>query len=343
MQIGTVDSVNWQSKTEDFAIKLAIDKQFQPLLKKPKVFWRNSAVDISASLAGIDVAVAPLQGALKGSISLGLLDSNDKVSNTTPLKLYESKQLALSQAQAIRLTLPASSKLTAKAAIRYQGHQVGEVSQVKLNADLNTLTASAYLYGEYAEHFSRSDCEYHLVDAQISLAGIKAPETLITGPYIGVLPGKGSQKATQFVANLAASSYANVAEDALKFILEDTSLGSMKVGTPIFFRGIKVGQIDGYSLSTQGNSVLMQAHIEAQYSHLVNQSSQFWDASGIKVDVGLFSGAQIEAGSLETLLAGGINVATKDTTQEGNHLATGTVLRLQHKAENEWQQWAPAQ
>lgn len=342
MQIGTVDSVNWQSKTEDFAIKLAIDKQFQPLLKKPKVFWRNSAVDISASLAGIDVAVAPLQGALKGSISLGLLDSNNKVSHTS-LKLYDSKQLALTQAQTIRLTLPASSKLAAKAAIRYQGHQVGEVSQVKLNADLNTLTATAYLYGEYAEHFSQSDCEYHLVDAQISLAGIKAPETLITGPYIGVLPGKNSQKATQFVVNLAATSYANVAEDALKFVLEDTNLGSMKVGTPIFFRGIKVGQIDGYSLSTQGNSVLMQAHIEPKYSHLVNQSSQFWDASGIKVDVGLFSGAQIEAGSLETLLAGGINVATKDTTQGNNRLAAGTVLRLQHKAENEWQQWAPAQ
>ncbi|WP_297896939.1 MlaD family protein [Shewanella sp.] len=343
MQIGTVESVSWQSKSEDFAIKLAIDKQFQPLLQKPKVFWRNSALDISASLAGIDVALAPLQGALKGSISLGLLDKTTTEPNTAALKLYENQQLALAQAQAIRLTLPASAKLAAKAAIRYQGHQVGEVSQVKLNTDLNTLTATAYLYGEYAEHFSRSDCEYYVVEAQISLAGIKAPETLITGPYISVLLGKNGQKTTQFTANMVEGSYANVPEDALKFTLEDTNLGSMKIGSPIFFRGIKVGQIDGYGLSTQGNSVLMQAHIEPQYSHLVNQSSQFWDASGIKVDVGLFSGAQIETGSLETLLAGGINVATKDTTQDDNRLVTGTVFRLQHKAENEWQEWAPAQ
>lgn len=342
MQIGSVESVNWQSKTEDFAIKIAIDKQFQPLVQKPKVFWRNSAVDVSASLAGIDVAVAPLQGALKGSISLGLLDSSTAEPNAA-LKLYESKQLALAQAQAIKLTLPASAKLAAKAAIRYQGHQVGEVTQVKLNADLTTLTAMAYLYGDYAKHFSRSDTEYHMVDAQISLAGIKAPETLITGPYIGVLPGKSNQKASQFQAKLVESSYANVAEDALKFTLEDSNLGSMKVGTPIFFRGIKVGQIDGYSLSSQGNSVLMQAHIEPQYSHLVNQSSQFWDASGIKVDVGIFSGAQIEAGSLETLLAGGINVATKETTQAGNRLSQGAVIKLQHKAQTEWQEWAPAQ
>ncbi|MGI2079837.1 MlaD family protein [Shewanella putrefaciens] len=345
MQIGIVQSINWQSKTEDFVIKLAIDKEFQPLLQKPKVFWRNSAIEVNASLAGIDVAVAPLQGALKGSISLGLLDSDNvkPTKTSTSLKLYENKQLALTQAQPIRLTLPASAKLDAKAAIRYQGHQVGEVSQVKLNADLNTLTATAYLYGEYADHFSRSDCEYHLVDAQISLAGIKAPETLITGPYIGVLPGKSSQTATQFIANVVASSYANVPEDALKFTLEDASLGSMKVGTPIFFRGIKIGQIDGYGLSKQGNSVLMQAHIEPQYSHLVNQTSQFWDASGIKVDVGIFSGAKIEAGSLETLLAGGINVATKATTQDNNRLANGSIIKLQHKVQNEWQEWAPIQ
>lgn len=342
MQIGTVESVNWQTKTEDFAIKLAIDKQFQPLLDKPNVFWRNSAVDISASLAGIDVAVAPLQGALKGSISLGLLDKTIAKPNAA-LKLYENQQLALAQAQAIRLTLPATAKLAAKAAIRYQGHQVGEVSQVKLNTDLNTLTATAYLYGEYADHFNRSDCEYYVVEAQISLAGIKAPETLITGPYISVLPGKNGPKTTQFNANLVGSSYANVPEDALKFTLEDTNLGSMKVGSPIFFRGIPIGQIDGYALSAQGNSVLMQAHIEPQYRHLVNRSSQFWDASGIKVDIGLLSGAQIETGSLETMLAGGINVATKDTTQDDNRLVAGTVFRLQHKADDEWQEWAPAQ
>ncbi len=341
MQIGSVESVNWQPKSEDFAIKIAIDKQFQPLVQKPKVFWRNNAMDISASLAGVDIAVAPIQGALKGSISLGLLDNPNKES--AALKLYESKQLALAQAQPIRLTLPASAKLMPKSAIRYQGHQVGEVTQVKLNADLTTLSATAYLYGEYADHFSRSDTEYHMVEAQISLAGIKAPDTLISGAYIGVLPGKSAQKATQFQAQLAESSYANVPDDALKFTLEDSNLGSMKAGTPIFFRGIKVGQVDGYTLSNQGNSVLMQAHIESKFSHLVNQSSQFWDASGIKVDVGIFSGAQIETGSLETILAGGINVATKETTQAHNRLTQGTVIKLQHQAQAEWQEWAPAQ
>ncbi|MGL4939557.1 MlaD family protein [Shewanella sp.] len=341
MQIGVVDAVKWQNDTNDFAITLAIDNQFKALLRKPKVFWRNNAVDINASLAGINVAVAPLQGALKGSISLGLLDKSPSANAAAPI-LYASKSLALAQAVSIRLTLDASAKLTEKAAIRYQGHQVGEVSQVKLNADLTTLTASAYLYGEYAEHFSRSDSEYHLIDAQISLAGIKAPETLISGAYIGVLPGKKSQKAYQFTAKLGAQTTAMLPAGALKFTLEDSSLGAIKVGTAIFFRGIKIGQVDGYRLSSQGNSVLMQAHIEPQYRDLVNQSSQFWNASGIKVDAGIFSGVQIETGTLETIIAGGIYVATKESTQASNRLPSGAVIKLQHQVDKEWLSWAPA-
>lgn len=344
MQIGTVDTVNWQSSREDFAITLAIDKQFTPLLQKPKVFWRNSAVDINASLAGIDIAVAPLQGALKGSISLGLVDSSAATTGSAgPLILYDNKALALAQAKAIKLTLPASAKIAAKAPIRYQGHQVGEIAQVKLTADLTSLQASAYLYGEYAEHFSRNDTEYHLVDAHISLMGVSAPETLLSGPYVGVIPGKSPQKAAEFKVNAKASSGMNIDADALKFTLQDTNLGSIKAGTPIFYRGINIGQVDAYALSEQGNSVLMQAHIAPEYRHLVNQTSRFWDSSGVKVDVGLFSGAKIEAPSLETILAGGISVATQETTNNSNRLSDGAILPLEHNADESWQTWAPVQ
>lgn len=344
MQIGAVDTINWQSNSEDFAITLAIDKQFTPLLNKPKVFWRNSAVDINASLAGIDIAVAPLQGALKGSITLGLVDSSTATAGSPDaVILYDNKALALAQAKSIKLTLPASAKIAAKAPIRYQGHQVGEIAQVKLNTDLTSLQASAYLYGDYAEHFSRSDTEYHLVDAHISLMGISAPETLLSGPYIGVFPGKNPQKTTEFKVNTEVNNGMNIAVDALKFTLQDSNLGSIKVGTPIFYRGINIGQVDAYALSKQGNSVLMQAHIAPEYRHLVNQTSRFWDSSGVKVDVGLFSGAKIEAPSLETILAGGISVATQETTNNSNRLSDGAILPLEHNADETWQSWAPVQ
>lgn len=338
MQIGLVDSIDWLSDSEQFSVSVSIQNQFKTLIKPNSVFWRNSAMSVNAALSGVEIDVAPIQGALKGSISLGLLDSDAKGNKT---HLYGSKKLALAQAKAISLTFPADVKLSAKAPIRYRGHQVGEIERVSLNKDLTSVTASAYLYGDYSTHFTQEDALYYLVDAQISLSGIKAPETVLTGPYVGVMPGVSNQTSQAFSGALTAPVLAK--KDWLQFTLEDINLGSVKAGTPIIFRGIKIGEVDSYHLADGGNSVRMKAHIEKQYRHLVNQTSQFWDLSGVKVDIGLFSGAQIETGSLETIMAGGIGVATQAQTNADNQLSADAVFNLHNKLNPTWLSWAPIQ
>ena len=106
---------------------------------------------------------------------------------------------------------------------------------------------------------------------------------------------------------------------------------------------MKIGQVDSYNLSATGNSVLMHSHIDSQFSHLVNQSSQFWDLSGVKVNIGLFSGAKIETGTLETILAGGIGVVTQSKTSDSNQLAADSQFQLQKQLDPEWLNWAPVQ
>lgn len=344
MQIGSVNKINWFAKTDKFNIDISIDNKFVDLVKANTVFWRNDAVAINASLAGVDINVAPLKGAINGSIALGHIDETANPQITQPnLRLYDTKSLALMQAKVINLILPVSTKVAEKAAIRYQGHKIGEISHVKLNQDLTTINAQAYIYGQYANHFSASDSEYFIVDAQISLAGINAPETLLTGPYIGVIPGNSLELVDSFVAQPHANFEASVPKDALSFQLVDDQLGSIKVGTPLFFRGIKVGQIDGYQLDKSGIEITLFAHVNAEYSHLINQSSQFWDASGIKLDIGLFSGAQLETGSLETILAGGIAFATRDTTSDSNGIDATSRFPLHKNMQDEWIQWRPLQ
>ncbi|MGS0680773.1 MlaD family protein [Shewanella sp. 125m-7] len=338
MQIGSVANVEWQAIDNNFAIDIAIQRDFTSLLTERTVFWRNSALSINASLSGVEIEVAPLMGALKGGISLGLLKTGQVANGTA---LYDNKFLALSQARQIRLSFPATVKLASKASIRYLGHKVGEVESVTLGKDLKQLNVTAYLYGEYAANFNQLDAAYSIVDADISLAGIKAPETLITGPYIEVFPGKSIYKSTSFIGQIERPFH-NL-NDALTFNLSNTTLGSIKAGTAIFFRGIKIGQVDSYELSAQGTGVVMQVHINNRYKHLVNQTSVFWDLSGVKVDVGLFSGAQIETGSLETILAGGIGVATQATTTANNVISAQQSFMLNSKIDPEWLSWSPVQ
>ncbi|WP_299806270.1 MlaD family protein [uncultured Shewanella sp.] len=338
MQIGQVTGVQWQASDNNFVIDMTIERAFTSLLNDKTVFWRNSAVSINASLSGVEVEVAPLKAALKGGISLGLIEGKQTANSRY---LYDSRFLALSQAKPISLTFPASVKLAPKAPIRYLGHKVGEVDSVTLTQDLKQLSVTAYLYGEYAANFNQQDASYSIIDADISLAGIKAPETLITGPYIEVFPGQSAIKATTFIGQIE-KPFHNV-DNALTFKLSKPNLGSIKVGTAIFFRGVNIGQVDSYQLSKQGTGIIINAHVKSKYKHLINQSSVFWDLSGVKVDLGLFSGAQIETGSLETILAGGIGVATEETTQSTNIIMKQHTFALKPEVDSKWLSWTPVQ
>ncbi|MCL1078477.1 MCE family protein [Parashewanella spongiae] len=344
MQIGKIQSVNWQAQTDSFDIKVGIQKEFTSLLSNKTVFWRNSAAKINASLSGIEVDVAPLQGALKGSISLGLIETSQY--NKPNTQLYDSKNLALNQAQPITIVFPASVKLKAKAEIRYQGFQVGKVQAVSLNKDLKSVTVIAYLYGEYARYFNKTDSQFVIIDADISLAGITAPETIITGPYINAIPSLGSgtkinttTPTSNFVGKLANETYANLPKGAVKILLIKPELGSINMGTRIFFRGIAIGQVDGYKLSANGNDVMVLAHITKKYAPLVNSTSKFWKRSGIKVDAGLFSGVQVDTGSLENILVGGIAVATEHSTDSTNALTDSSSFMLHDEAKQDWIKW----
>ncbi|QLE85372.1 MCE family protein [Shewanella sp. Scap07] len=338
MQIGQVNQVNWQADQDNFAIEIGIDKTFKRLIQPNTVFWRNSAMTINAGLSGVDIDVAPIEGALKGSITLSLL-AEDQQANSD--YLYQSQVLAEAQAVAVKLHFPASTKLSAKAAIRYQGHQVGEIEQVSLDNDLQNLTAIGYLYGDYADKFTQDDAHYTITEAKVSITGIEAPETLITGAYVSVTPGNSGTSSFEFYGEQSAPLTLN--EGDVRFTLIRDTLGSLNIGTPLVYRGVKIGQIDHYQLNGAGNQIELTAHVEQPFAHLVNQSSQFWDLSGIKVDFGLFSGAQVETGSLETILAGGIGVATELVTSQSNLIATGQQFIIAPKAEEQWLQWSPVQ
>ncbi len=340
MRIGQVASVSWLARADRFKIDLLINNKYQKLLNNRSVFWRNQAASVDASLSGIKVDIAPLEGLLKSSINLGLLDKPLSEPNTL---LFDSKRLALIQAKPISITFSAKSGLKANSAIKYQGYEVGKVTRVKLNQDLDTLTATAYLENRYAEYFTRSDSRYSIVDAQVSLAGIKAPETLLTGPYVNVLPGVSRKHTSVFKGTLEQKPFSDVAKDSINLVLTKSELGSVTTATRIFYRGIPIGKVEAFQLTPAGDKVEIQACIENKFARYVNTSSRFWERSGIKVDAGLFSGIKVDTGSLENVLIGGIAVVTRDKTNAGNRLRNDASFTLHQSANDKWNNWAPKQ
>ena len=90
-----------------------------------------------------------------------------------------------------------------------------------------------------------------------------------------------------------------------QFVLKADDLGSLGIGSPIYYRRLQVGQVIAYDLSSDGKAIDIKIFVNAPYDKYVNPGTRFWNASGIDVSVGA-GGVDVRTESLVALLAGGL-------------------------------------
>ena len=125
---------------------------------------------------------------------------------------------------------------------------------------------------------------------------------------------------------------------ALRILLEATNVDAIHDGDPIFYRGLRVGSVSTRMLAPDGRLVVLAAAIEAEYAFLIRGNTQFWNASGIDVDLGL-TGIEVETGPLETFVQGGIELATPDPAAAP--AAEGDRFALRDTPDDDWREWSP--
>ncbi len=89
------------------------------------------------------------------------------------------------------------------------------------------------------------------------------------------------------------------------FTLTEDELGAIGPGTPVNYRGVQVGQVEGYALDGNGRHVNIYAFVRAPYDALVRDDTRFWDASAIDVSAGP-QGIRVRLNSLQQLVTGAI-------------------------------------
>ena len=127
----------------------------------------------------------------------------------------------------------------------------------------------------------------------------------------------------------------------LKVILRTVGLGSITKKNNVFYREIVVGKVTGYELAETADHVLIYVEIEHRFAPLVRENSVFWNASGIDVHFGLFSGLEIHTESLKSILAGGIAIATPANRDMGKRAKQNTTFKLYPEVKAEWLKWMP--
>ena len=112
-----------------------------------------------------------------------------------------------------------------------------------------------------------------------------------------------------------------------QFLLKAEDLGSLGIGSPIYYRRLQVGQVIAYDLAADGKAVQIQVFVNAPYHQYVNPETRFWNASGFDVSVGA-GGVDVRTQSLVAVLAGGLAFDTPPFAAKAEPAAANTVFTL---------------
>lgn len=222
--------------------------------------------------------------------------------------------------------------------IKYRGVTVGEVRSLALSEDLQTVSVNARLE-KSAAALAKEGTVFWIVRPEVGVANITGLGTIISGPYIEALPGNGPPKKS---FEGGANSPAALQEKGLKLVLIAAHRGSLRAGSPVYYRGVEVGAVQNLRLSDDARRVEVDAFIHEKYAPLVRSESKFWNVSGVNVDIGLFKGAQVNIESLKSLVSGGLSFATPDAAKASEPAADGAIFPLYDEPKKEWLEWSPA-
>jgi paraquat-inducible protein B len=211
-----------------------------------------------------------------------------------------------------------------KTKVRYLDVEVGTVRTVAIGSDLKHIVVTAEM-APGAESYLREQTTFWIVKPRIGVGGVSGLGTLLSGAYVGLAPGEGAPTRSFTGLERPPPLDANVA--GRRFKLTSDTLGSLSQGAPIFYRGIDIGQVLEYQLTPDQQGLEIGIFVQAPYSDMVRTTSRFWNASGIRVSTGA-SGIEVQVGSLQSLIIGGIEFDTPLQADAGEVAEAGASFPL---------------
>ncbi|HUH30913.1 MAG TPA: MlaD family protein, partial [Rhodanobacter sp.] len=190
-----------------------------------------------------------------------------------------------------------------KTPVKYKNVVIGHVRKISLSADRSRVLVRVALE-KSAEKFATKGTRYWVVRPRIGLAGVSGINTLLSGAYIGTDIGESDAFAEDFTG-LEIPPAVNHGAPGRGFMLHADDLGSLDIGSPVYFRRIQVGRVVSYQLDQDGKGVSLHIFIDGPNDALVSRSTRFWNASGVDVSIGA-NGFKLDTQSLATVLAGGV-------------------------------------
>ena len=341
VDVGTVQAVELDASLNHVDIVVRLDKPAAGLAREGSQFWIveprvsvGQVTGLGTLLSGSYIQVAPGDGAPATQFA-GLAQPPELSPGEQDLVIFLESDAAIS----LEIGSPVS----------YRGIAVGKIAAITLPQDGSRVQIEAAIAAEHAGlvrtnsvFWRTSGVHFDLqpLDPKIDISSV---ESLIRGGVGFATPGEPSEPAgANAVFTLLDQPPDAAAIDprpGTEVVLSAAQLGSIRVGDPVYYREVQVGEVRATGLEDDAGAALVHALIWQRFGPLVQEGTMFWNASGLHFHAGLFSGATLDLESLAALLAGGVAFATPD--QEGTPAKDGSQFVLHDQPDPAWLAWRP--
>jgi len=226
------------------------------------------------------------------------------------------------------LTLLASNAegiIPGKTAIKSRSVDVGKVFSVELSQDLKQVVIKARM-NPGSDALLNDESQLWVVKPSVGRGGVTGLNTLLSGAYIELQPGKGNTNKFYYEL-LDSPPIAPPDAPGVRVFLNSGDATSLSVGDPVLYRGYDVGTVEVGEFDTTARSMRYQLFIRAPYDALVTENVRFWQSSGMALDMSA-EGVRIEMGSIATLLSGGVTFDVLDGWPLGAPAANNSKFQL---------------
>ncbi|KIC21384.1 paraquat-inducible protein B [Leisingera sp. ANG1] len=208
--------------------------------------------------------------------------------------------------------------------VRYRDVVIGRVEKVGFSSDLSKVSVQARIDKDVAPYLD-ADAAFWVVRPEVSARGISGLNTVLSGVYIEGSWDQDPGLPQTVFEGADRAPLAQPGRGGRRITLRTDDGRMVSEGAPVLFRGIEVGRLEKPRLTVSGDSIVVDAFIEAPHDRRINSATRFWDSSGFSVSIGP-SGLSLDVDSIASLVAGGIEFGS--VFDGGNPVGPGTVFDI---------------
>ena len=143
----------------------------------------------------------------------------------------------------IKIVFPQNEGLVAgQSVVKYKNVPVGKVTDIYVEEGTDGVVVVVRMNTKEAESYLSEHARFWIVKPEVGLSGVSGLDTLLSGTYINVYSKAGGKHLTNKFIGLTQAYRDDLQGEY--FHLSSPNGEGVAVGTPVYFKNIKVGQVE---------------------------------------------------------------------------------------------------